>query len=52
MSLQKVDIQSLSFNPFTKISQEWALLSAGSPEKHNTMTVSWAVWGISGARTP
>lgn len=49
MSLQKVDIQSLSFNPFTKISQEWALLSAGSPEKHNTMTVSWGgvghIWG-------
>lgn len=23
MALQKIDIQTLSFNPFTKISQEW-----------------------------
>ena len=41
MALQKIDIQTLSFNPFTKISQEWALLSAGTPNHAGTMTVSW-----------
>lgn len=40
------DIASLSFNPFTKISQEWMLITAGSEEKCNTMTASWGGVGI------
>ena len=42
-------IESLTLNPFTRLSKDWALVSAGTPEKSNTMTVSWGgvgvIWG-------
>lgn len=47
--LQKTNINQLSINPFTMISNEWALVSAGNETKANTMTVSWGgvghIWG-------
>lgn len=46
---QPYPVDLLEFNPFTKISQEWALVTAGSKAKSNTMTVSWGgvgeLWG-------
>ena len=39
-------VGSLKFNPFTTINSEWMLLSAGNPEKCNTMTVSWGSLGV------
>ncbi len=49
MSLKEITIDELTLNPFNKIKDEWALLSAGNKEKANTMTVSWgglgAIWG-------
>ena len=46
MALKEVKIEELSFNPFTKISKEWMLITAGDEEKHNTMTASWGGVGI------
>lgn len=38
--------EELQFNPFTKISKQWGLVSAGTEEKSNTMTVSWGGVGV------
>jgi len=32
----------MEFDPFTKIGKEWALLTAGSKDKANTMTITTA----------
>lgn len=49
MAFKSVPYESLSFNPFTKIGKDWALLTAGTEENYNTMTVSWGgvgfIWG-------
>ena len=42
----KITPQELTDNPFTLIGKEWALVTAGTPEKFNTMTVSWGGVGI------
>jgi flavin reductase (DIM6/NTAB) family NADH-FMN oxidoreductase RutF len=36
----------LELNPFTKISNEWALVTAGSKKKSNLMTISWGGAGV------
>ncbi len=46
MPFKEVDIETLSFNPFSKISKEWMLITAGDQEKSNTMTASWGGLGI------
>jgi len=33
-------------NPFQAIGKEWMLVTAGSPEKSNTMTASWGGFGV------
>ena len=38
--------KELSQNPFTMFHNDWALVTAGSMQKHNTMTVSWGGVGI------
>lgn len=42
-------IKELKENPVKLIADDWALVSAGTPEKWNTMTVSWGgigeLWG-------
>ena len=40
-TFQPYPIDMLDINPFTKLSKEWALVTAGDKEKSNTMTVSW-----------
>lgn len=49
MAFKSVPYESLSFNPFTKIGKDWALLTAGTEGDFNTMTVSWGnvgfIWG-------
>lgn len=44
--LKPIDPNSIQCNPFTKLSQQWALVSAGSPDKFNMMTVSWGALGV------
>jgi flavin reductase (DIM6/NTAB) family NADH-FMN oxidoreductase RutF len=46
MSFREVPVESLSFNPFGKISKEWMLVTAGTPERVNTMTASWGAVGV------
>jgi len=47
---KKVSVSELKINPFTKIGDEWMLLSAGGKDKLNTMTASWGaagvIWGV------
>lgn len=45
MSFRKSDIYSADMNPFTKISKEWFLLTAGDVSNFNTMTASWGAFG-------
>lgn len=46
MALHSVSYDSLKFNPFTKLGQEWALVTAGDETGFNTMTVSWGALGF------
>lgn len=43
---QPLPIDVLEVNPFTKLSKEWALISAGGKTKYNTMTASWGGLGV------
>ena len=43
---KEIDLNKLKLNPFSSFNKDWALLSAGSSEKLNTMTVSWGALGI------
>lgn len=36
-----MDLKNFKLAPLYNIDQEWALLTAGSKEKYNTMTISW-----------
>ena len=37
MAFKNINISELSFNPFTKIGKEWALITGGDRENYNTM---------------
>lgn len=47
---QKVDPKTLDLNPFSAIGDQWMLITAGTPERLNTMTASWGglgvLWGV------
>lgn len=43
---QDFPVEQVEFNPFNKIGKEWALVTAGSKAKSNTMTVSWGGFGV------
>ena len=45
-TFQPYPVDMLDINPFTKLSKEWALVTAGDKEKSNTMTVSWGGTGV------
>lgn len=46
MNFREVKAEELNMNPFTKIGKEWLLITAGTPEKCNTMTASWGAMGV------
>jgi flavin reductase (DIM6/NTAB) family NADH-FMN oxidoreductase RutF len=46
MSFKQIDLESLKFNPFTKIGKEAYLITAGTPDRFNTMTASWGFMGV------
>ena len=52
MPYERIDIRDTE-NPVKLIAGDWALLSAGTPEDWNTMTVSWGgvgkIWGFDAA---
>lgn len=43
--MNKIELSTLSFNPFLKIRDQWALLAAGQEGNFNMMTVSWGSFG-------
>ncbi len=45
-TFQPYPIELLEMNPFTKIAKEWALLTAGTKDNANPMTVSWGGVGV------
>ena len=46
MAFKEVNIEDLKLNPFTQIGKEWMLVTAGTEEKHNTMTAAWGGMGV------
>lgn len=44
--LVKISPKEISENPIKLIGQDWMLISAGSPEKFNSMTASWGGIGF------
>lgn len=53
MPFEPIEIRQLTENPVKLIAEGWALLSAGTPEHWNAMTVSWGgvgvIWGFDAA---
>ncbi len=43
--LKEINIKNADFNPVKQFSENWALLTAGSTDSYNTMTVSWGAMG-------
>jgi flavin reductase (DIM6/NTAB) family NADH-FMN oxidoreductase RutF len=46
MTFKEIRANKLEMNPFTKIGQEWLLITAGTAENCNTMTASWGGFGF------
>ena len=45
-TFQPYPVDILDFNAFTKIGNEWTLITAGDKEKANAMTASWGGVGV------
>lgn len=45
MPFKEMNAKEMSVNPFAMLHDEWALVSAGTAESYNTMTVSWGMMG-------
>lgn len=49
MAFKEISINELNINPVTMFSEGWAILTAGSNDSYNGMTVSWGaigeIWG-------
>jgi len=43
---QPFPIELVEINPFTKLNNQWALISSGNKIEYNTMTVSWGGFGV------
>ena len=45
-TFQPCPIEVFETNPFTMLSKDWAVLTAGDSEKTNSMTISWGGFGV------
>ncbi len=45
MAFKEIEIKELNINPVTMFDQGWAILTAGSKDDFNGMTVSWGAMG-------
>jgi flavin reductase (DIM6/NTAB) family NADH-FMN oxidoreductase RutF len=45
-SFTRIDPRSVTDNPFELIGAEWMLITAGTPDRFNTMTASWGGVGV------
>lgn len=43
---QEIDPKALDQNVFSLLGDQWALITAGTPERCNTMTASWGGLGV------
>ncbi|NJP41419.1 flavin reductase family protein [Oscillospiraceae bacterium HV4-5-C5C] len=43
---QRIAPESIKFNPFELIGENWMLVTAGTPEQANCMTASWGQLGV------
>jgi flavin reductase (DIM6/NTAB) family NADH-FMN oxidoreductase RutF len=46
MPFKDIKPEQLTDNPFKLIGKDWMLITAGTPEKFNTMTASWGGLGV------
>ena len=46
MSFEKVDVNTLTENPFKIIGIDWMLVTAGNINDYNTMTAAWGGLGF------
>ena len=46
MEYRKLQPQQIQGNPFDMLGEQWALVTAGTQQKCNTMTVSWGMMGV------
>jgi flavin reductase (DIM6/NTAB) family NADH-FMN oxidoreductase RutF len=46
MDHREIGPEDLPDNPFTLIGTDWMLITAGAPERFNTMTASWGGLGV------
>lgn len=46
MSFTESALEDLQENPFRLIGNDWMLVTAGTPERFNTMTASWGGLGV------
>lgn len=46
MNQKEITVEGLDLNPFSKIGNEWMLITAGDEKKFNTMTASWGNLGV------
>lgn len=46
MNVKEIKPEQLTDNPFTLIGKNWMLITAGTPDKFNTMTASWGGLGV------
>ena len=44
-TFQPCPIDVFESNPFTMLSKDWAVLTAGDEKKTNSMTISWGGFG-------
>ena len=43
--MDKKEDEAMNVNPFTKFEKDWALLTAGTEERNNSMTIGWGSLG-------
>ena len=43
---RKIEFKDFNENPFTLFKKDYALITAGTMDHHNTMTVGWGTLGI------
>lgn len=45
-TFKEIDPKAITDNPFTLIGSDWMLITAGTPDRFNTMTASWGGLGV------